>query len=60
MMGQSTNYADIQQDEIQALQSIYMDDLYEEGIKTGAWNVSEDLFCRHSTIGEYIQRLFWG
>ena len=34
-----TNYAAIQNDEIEALRSIYMDDFVEEEAKTGAWNV---------------------
>ena len=35
----TTNYEEIQHDEIEALRSIYMDDFVEEGVKTGAWNV---------------------
>ena len=34
-----TNYAEIQNDEIEVLRSIYMDDFVEEKPKTGAWNV---------------------
>ena len=34
-----TNYAEIQNDEIEALRSIYMDDFLEHDIKPGAWNV---------------------
>ena len=34
-----TNYAEIQNDEIEALRSIYMDDFLELDIKPGAWNV---------------------
>ena len=37
-----TNYTEIQQDEIEALRSIYMDDFVEEGAKIGAWNKSLD------------------
>ncbi|KAI4279172.1 MAG: hypothetical protein L6R38_005099 [Xanthoria sp. 2 TBL-2021] len=37
-----TNYAEIQEDEIQALRSIYMDDFQEERPKVGAWNKSSD------------------
>lgn len=35
-----TNYIEIQNDEIEALRSIYMGDFSEEKIRTGAWNVS--------------------
>ncbi|KAL9612098.1 MAG: hypothetical protein Q9167_003285 [Letrouitia subvulpina] len=35
---QRTNYPEIQQDEIDALRSIYMDDFEEEESKVGAWN----------------------
>lgn len=38
-MAQTTNYAEIQQDELEALRSIYMQDFEEKEIKTGAWNV---------------------
>lgn len=34
-----TNYAEIQNDEIEVLRSIYMDDFMEEKPKTAAWNV---------------------
>lgn len=34
-----TKYAEIQQDEIDALRSIYMDDFEEQEAKVGAWNV---------------------
>ena len=33
-----TNYAEIQENEVQVLQSIFMDDFTEEKAKTGAWN----------------------
>lgn len=39
-----TNYVEIQQDEMEALRSIYMDDFVEEEAKMGAWNVS----CKRS------------
>lgn len=39
-----TNYAEIQEDEIQALRSIYMDDFQEERPKVGAWNVCNNIF----------------
>lgn len=35
-----TNYAEIQQDEVEALRSIYMEDFEEEEVRMGAWNVS--------------------
>ncbi|KAL8772628.1 MAG: hypothetical protein Q9209_002289 [Squamulea sp. 1 TL-2023] len=38
----TTNYAEIQQDEIEVLRSIYMDDFQEEQPKVGAWNKSSD------------------
>lgn len=38
----TTNYGDIQQDEIDVLRSIYMDDFSEEQAKTGAWNKKAD------------------
>lgn len=39
-----TNYAEIQEDEIEALRSIYMDDFQEERPKVGAWNVCNNIF----------------
>ena len=39
MAPNATNYAEIQNDEIEALRSIYMDDFLEHDIKPGAWNV---------------------
>lgn len=36
----TTNYAEIQQDEIEALRSIYMEQFQEDTPKVGAWNVS--------------------
>lgn len=36
----TTNYAEIQQDEIEALRSIYMEAFEEHETKVGAWNVS--------------------
>ena len=38
----TTNYSEIQQDEIEALRSIYMDDFIEEEAKTGAWKKAAD------------------
>lgn len=38
MAPNTTNYAQIQEDEITSLRSIYMDDFVEEAVKTGAWN----------------------
>lgn len=40
MASQATDYAEIQQDEIEALRSIYMEAFEEEKAKVGAWNVS--------------------
>ena len=40
----TTNYAEIQQDEVEALRSIYMEDFEEKEIKTGAWNVGQTMF----------------
>ena len=39
-----TDYAGIQDDEIEALRSIYMDDFQEERPKVGAWNVCDTIF----------------
>lgn len=39
-----TNYMEIQEDEIEALRSIYMEDFEEEEVKTGAWNVGDSIF----------------
>ncbi|KAL9044807.1 MAG: hypothetical protein Q9214_002082 [Letrouitia sp. 1 TL-2023] len=39
---QRTNYPEIQQDEMDALRSIYMDDFEEEESKVGAWNTAGD------------------
>ncbi|KAL8866670.1 MAG: hypothetical protein Q9174_006161 [Haloplaca sp. 1 TL-2023] len=38
----STNYAEIQHDEIEALRSIYMEEFQEEAATVGAWNKSSD------------------
>ena len=38
----TTNYSEIQHDEIEALRSIYMDDFIEEEAKTGAWKKAVD------------------
>lgn len=38
-----TNYMEIQEDEIEALRSIYMEDFEEEEVKTGAWNVGDSI-----------------
>lgn len=35
-----TNYAEIQQNEVEALRSIFMDDFEEVKTKSAAWNVS--------------------
>ena len=35
----TTDYSEIQQNEIEALRSIYMEDFEEDALKTGAWNV---------------------
>lgn len=56
MASRTTNYAEIQHDELEALRSIYMEDFTEEAVKTGAWNVGGNkfdepyLFC-HSSSG---------
>lgn len=42
-MAQTTNYAEIQRDELEALRSIYMQDFEENEIKTGAWNVGYNM-----------------
>lgn len=38
----TTNYSEIQHDEIEALRSIYMDDFTEEEAKTGPWKKAAD------------------
>ena len=38
--GPTIDYSQVQQDEIEALRSIYMDDFEEADSKTGAWRVS--------------------
>lgn len=38
----TTNYAEIQRDEMDVLHSIYMDDFIEDEVKTGAWNVGSN------------------
>ena len=38
----TTNYSEIQHDEIEALRSIYMDDFMEEEAKTGPWKKAAD------------------
>ena len=39
MAQSASKYAEIQQDEIEVLRSIYMEDFVEIKTKTGAWNV---------------------
>lgn len=48
MASLTTNYAEIQQDEVEALRSIYMEDFEEQEVKTGAWNVGLNMFKRVS------------
>ncbi len=38
-MSPAMNYTEIQQDEVEALASIFMEEFHEEEAKTGAWNV---------------------
>ncbi|KAL8848837.1 MAG: hypothetical protein Q9221_006133 [Calogaya cf. arnoldii] len=44
----TTNYAEIQEDELEALRSIYMDDFQEEKPKVGAWNTLPKLSLEFS------------
>ena len=46
MAPSTTNYAEIQHDEVEALRSIYMNDFSQDAIKTGAWNVGTILPAR--------------
>jgi hypothetical protein len=39
MASAKTDYAEIQQNEIDVLRSIFMEDFVEEEVKPGAWNV---------------------
>ena len=39
----TTNYVEIQSNEMQVLQSIFMEDFEEETTKAGAWNVGPSL-----------------
>lgn len=48
MASRTTNYAEIQQDEMEALRSIYMKDFEEEAVKTGAWNVGDSAFLKYT------------
>ena len=41
MAQSASKYAEIQQDEIEVLRSIYMEDFVEIKTKTGAWNVGK-------------------
>lgn len=43
-MSPATNYAEIQQDEVQALASIFMEEFHEEEARTSAWNVGVFVF----------------
>lgn len=43
-MSPATNYAEIQQDEVEALASIFMEEFHEEEAKNGAWNVGVAMF----------------
>lgn len=54
MASRTTNYAEIQQDELEALRSIYMDDFKEEAVKTGAWNVGGRAFLKKSTFSASV------
>lgn len=42
MASRTTNYSEIQRDEIEALRSIYMEDFEEQEAKTGAWKKAMD------------------
>ena len=60
MAPKTTNYAEIQNDEIEALRSIYMDDFVEEEAKTGAWKKAADRAFRihlRSHIGEERKKI---
>ena len=58
MAPSTTNYAEIQNDEIEVLRSIYMDDFVEEKPKTGAWNVGFENFATlFSDVSTTLQRL---
>ena len=46
----TTNYAGIQEDEVEALRSIYMDDFQEEMPKIGAWNVCNNILLGTSEV----------
>ena len=39
MAAATTDYAEIQQNELEALRSIFMEDFIEQKAKAGAWNV---------------------
>jgi hypothetical protein len=43
-MSPATNYAEIQQDEVEALASIFMEEFREEEARKGAWNVGGSIF----------------
>ncbi|MCJ1285157.1 hypothetical protein MMC26_004495 [Xylographa opegraphella] len=42
----TTDYAEIQRNEIEALRSIFMEDFMEQKAKAGAWNKTADRECR--------------
>lgn len=50
MASRTTNYAEIQQDELEVLRSIYMEDFEEEAVKTGAWNVCGSALEEHQLL----------
>lgn len=52
----TTNYDEIQHDEIEALRSIYMEEFHEEKAKVGAWNVSTQFLSR--SLLEYLEASF--
>ena len=65
MASRTTNYQEIQQDEMDALRSIYVEDFKEEAVKTGAWNVcgnvlitniilNASVVVNHGEVYEYL------
>lgn len=74
MAPKTTDYSEIQQNEIEALRSIYMEDFKEDAVKTGAWNVGCNTFkgcnlhespqtgfnCLVLALGQSLSHLMFG
>lgn len=53
-MSPATNYAEIQQDEVEALASIFMEEFHEEEAGKGAWNVGGSMFPKFNSSSSQL------